>query len=277
MHDETDFLSVRRQFDVVCSRVSDLAYKLLSLGVGGNPDGSLLWLSAFAHGIDLTVVAITQSAVGGCRKEAHRILLMIGYLCLLAVESAMVYVQSAALFAQIVERLAVGRPHRVAVLTVECSQLPERVAALEPYVASDRRAVVLAPFVLIALAVDVEHISGGVDVEGIHGDVGKQFRTSAIHSYSVYLRVGACEDDRLGCWHDRSLEHDGRVVFPSQRIFAATVGRDAFGNTAVGIHYPHVNASFSIRGEGDVVAVGTPHWVGVESRIGGNLFRRATA
>ena len=108
---------------------------------------------------------------------------MVGDASLLAVESATVDVERTVLFAQIVERLAVGSPYRVAVFAVECSELLELFAAFEPDVASDGRAVMLAPFVLIALAVHINHVARGIDVECVHCYLRVQLGASSVHSY----------------------------------------------------------------------------------------------
>ena len=108
---------------------------------------------------------------------------MVGDASLLAVESATVDVERTVLFAQIVERLAVDSPYRVAVFAVKCGKFLELLAAFEPDVASDGRAVVLAPFVLISLAVHIEHVARGVDVERVHCYLRVQLGASSVHSY----------------------------------------------------------------------------------------------
>ena len=183
MQHKSYFLSVGRQLDVIGTRVLDLSYQFLALVVSHNLYGSLLGLFSLTYGVYFAVVAIAQGAVSSDREEAYGILLVVGDACLLAVESAAVDVECAVLFAQIVERLAVGSPYRVAVFAVECGQPLKLLSAFEPDVASDRRAVMFAPFVLISLAVHIEHVARGVDVERVHSYLRVHLRASSVYSY----------------------------------------------------------------------------------------------
>ena len=93
---------------------------------------------------------------------------MFSYLCVLAFEGAAVYIECAVKLAKIVERFAVGSPYRVAVFAVEGSKLLKLVATFKPYVTCYRRAVMLAPLVLITLVVHIQHVTLVVDVKSIH-------------------------------------------------------------------------------------------------------------
>ena len=111
-----------------------------------------------------------------------------GHLGVLATaDIAMIYVEGAVLLAQVVERLSILRPYWVAVLALEGGEFLILTAIEHPDVTCDRRCVVLAPFVLVALAVVVEHLSLGVDADVFHRQHGVEFRATALCAHLIYL------------------------------------------------------------------------------------------
>ncbi len=273
MHHERHFLGVGREGNLGGSPGAHLSYEARLVVVGGDGDVDLLWLCALPDGVDLAVVAVAeQSALGG-GEEADGILLLVGHLRVLARgEAAAVDVEGAVLLAQVVEALLVGSPHGRAVLAFEGGEFGVLAAVEHPDVAGDGRGVVLAPFVLVALAVVVEYLSLGVDADVLHGQCGVELGPSALHAHLVHLReLAAGEEVALCRGHDVGGEEHMVVVLEGDGCLRAAVGGESGGGAAVGWNDVHVHAALAGGGEGDLGAVGTPHGVGVVGGVGGQL------
>ena len=120
-------------------------------------------------------------AVTRDRQETHRILLEACHLLgLRRPHAAVPYVRGAILLRKVVERLAVGCPYGLAVLTLEVGLLGVGAIArqrADPHVARNRGLLVLAPRVLVTLAVVVYQTAAlAVDPYMLHGQRREEMR-----------------------------------------------------------------------------------------------------
>ena len=273
MHHKGHFLAAGRYADCGGAAPLDLAHKFPFGLIGSDGDGHALGLTALAQGVDLTIIAIAQRAVAGHGQESHGILGMVGKLHGLAANGALVHVEGAVHFAQVVIGLAVGSPARCAVLAVEGRQLGELAVALEPYVTSDRRGVMLAEGVLIALDVVIQDVAAAVDAQILHRQLREQPRAAAAGAHLIHLRKRAAgKQNGLGRGHIGGLEQHRGVVQETKRRLVAAIGGQATGRAAVLAHDIHVETALARRGKGHLLSIGAPHGIGVVGPIGGQLM-----
>ena len=276
MHHKGHFLAAGRHADGCGAVRSDLAYQFLVVAVGVDGDVHTLGLTALAQGEDFAVVAIAQGAVVGYREEAHGIVLVVSELHGLAADGVLIDVERAVLLAQVVIGLAVGRPARGAVLTVEVGEFGELPVTLEPHVARDRAGVVLAVGVLIALDVVIQDVAVGIDAQVLHGQRREQACTAAAGAHLIHLGERAAgKQDGLRRGHIGRLEQHRAAVEEAQRGFVAAVGSQALGCATVLADDVHVKAPLAGRRKGHLLAVGAPHGIGVIGRIGRQLMGRS--
>ena len=123
VQDEGYFLSFGRHGDFCSSVCPYLPDDVLFALVGDDADFKLFRLLSLFQRIDFPVVAVAERAVVCCGKKAYRMFGMMRQLLFPAsVDVASVYVERPALFAQIIERLAVGAPYGCAVFAVEVGE-----------------------------------------------------------------------------------------------------------------------------------------------------------
>ena len=238
-----------------------------------NVDVDLLGLSAFAHGVEHTVLREAECAVVGNAQVAHRVVLELGdLLSLFARGGSFEDVHVAVLLAQIIVGLAVGSPNRVAELAVVGSNLFEgavlRVGLREVEVAGDGRAMVLAPFVFVAFYVLIKQFSLLVDGNLFHSHHREKLRAMSLGVDAVDLREGSRKID-VGSGRSvaRRIEH----VLVVEKSFNCLVGRmsgQAFGRTSVLGDGKDVKSSAAIRRESNGLSVGRPMGIAVVSRVG---------
>ena len=272
MHHKCHLLATRRDTDSGCSVILYLADEFLIDIVGRDGDIHTFGLGALAQGINLTVVAIAQHAIGRYREKAHGITLVVSELHRLAAQRVLIDVERAVLLAQVVIDRAVGCPAGRAVLTVEVGELGILPALLQPDVAGDGRGVMLAEGVLVALDVVIEDITTAVDAQVLHGQGREQAGPATADAHLINLGERAVgKQDGLGRGHIGSLEQHGSIVEEGQRCLVATVGGETTGRATILVDNIHVKAAFTGRRKCDALSVGAPHGISIIGRIGGQL------
>ncbi len=146
-----------------------------------------------AHGVDLTVVAESQGAVGTAREESHGVGLEFGHGCHLGGvgEGEGIHVEAAAVaLAQIVDGLTVTSEHRVACLAGMFGEIGvlAGLGVIHPHVASHRRGVVFAPLVLGAFVILIEkRLAVGHELHAVGRSAEYLAGASALDGHAVEL------------------------------------------------------------------------------------------
>ena len=247
MHDKGNLLALGRQTDAASACALQPAHQVLIAAVGNNADRHAL-RTTFLIYIDLTVVAIAQSAIAGNRQEADRILPMMGNLLLLrAIHITLPDIEGAILLTQIIERLTIGCPYRSAVFTTETGQTSKLLPPFQPYITGDGTLMMLAEIVLIAFTVVIKHVALGIDADILHGDQRKQVGTPSLSAYAIDLGESAFRQDAgLGCRHQCcAIEHMG-MVKKGCRHLAGAMGSQACGSPSLAVHHIDIHASLPI-------------------------------
>ena len=188
--DEHGLLAVRAERVFVGIVHVDRALRQVS-AIAMDADVHLLRLGAIGQGVQFPAVAEAERAITADAEVAHRVIREARHLhaapagCRHAV-----HVEAAALFGEVEERAAVLAPDRIAVLAGEGGELLVllRGGIEGPDVARDRRRVVLAPIVLIALAVVVgDQAAIRAVARVLHGDGAELHHAAAFHGHGVEL------------------------------------------------------------------------------------------
>ena len=246
--------------------------------VGADGDAQFLRLLAVAHRVEVTVVGEAHQAARRDGEVAYGIALEVGKLTLAAaVEVAAVHIHRAGALLEIVVALAVGRPARIAALAREVGEFAEgavgRVGAGEPDVPRDGGDVVLAPLVLVALVVLIQHFATGVHAQVAHVRLGEALRARARSVGRVYLteRPGEaavlCRRPVVGAVEDAPI---GQVSLDQ---FVGGMSGEAFGCAALYIGHEYVETAETVAGERYPPAVGRPHGSRFIGCVSGELAR----
>ena len=134
--------------------------------------------------------------------------------------------------------------------------------------------MVLAPNVLAALAVVVkERLAVLVERHAAHRHGHHLFGATAFGAHLIQF-----SDPRRCKLHvfSRFLDLGGEIDFlpirrECQRDLGGRVCGDTLGHTAFGRYQIDIEIAVTIGGEGDLFAVGRPHWVGIVSSVCSDL------
>ena len=230
-------------------------------------DFHLLRLAAHGLRIDFAVVGIAEGALA-LREEAYGVGLEggDGQHGLRVVQPHAPHVERAAVaFAQEVDLRAVVREDGVAVFARAVGQVgvAARSGVIAPDVARDGRRVVLAPFVLEALAVLVEEGTLAVvqEADSFGGRGQHLLRPSAVGGHGIEFRHGRSgEEGARGGVLQGGVEINFLAVGREGRgYFGGRVVGEASCASAVGRHHIDVHIAFAVAGKGYLTAVGRPH------------------
>ena len=265
-HDEGDLLAVGADGHLGGALGEGDGFDGGGPGIDGDLDGHLARLGA-AGGkrIDLAVITEAQVARAADAEETHRVAVEFRDLRGLAGggQRELPDVERAAALAQVKHRLLVGSPDRVAVLAGKVGEL--RVAAalhvVDPDVMRDRRLVVFAPEVLVALEVLVEQLVSGLVVTG-----GERRRGEDLHRAATLLDGDLVEFGHvLGLGklhvgprvHAVGEKHDGAAVRrEGRRIFGIRVEGQAARRAAGRGDDKDIEVAVGVGGVGDILSVG---------------------
>ena len=124
VHHKRHFLTIGRDGNLCCPTLLHLTNQILLALISHHGHLHLLRLATFLHGIEFAIVAKAQRTVVGNAQEAHRMVFHAGKLLVcIAVNGTFEHVERAFLLTQVVERLSIGCPYRVTILTVVGSEL----------------------------------------------------------------------------------------------------------------------------------------------------------
>ena len=262
---DRDLLAVGRDRELAGAAGDGHDHLVVGAGVGREEDRYGRGLGrALAQGVDRAVVAEAERAVVGHGQEADGVLGELGDLGRGAAgRGHAVDVEGAALLAQVVEALLVGREDGAAVLAGERRDHAVRagLGIVGPDVAGDGRGVVLAPLVLAALAVVVEEEPAVAAELGVLGRGAEDLDGAAARGRDlVELGLGAGREEavRGGVAAGRA-EEDGLVVGREGvgELRGRMVGQ-APGFAARRGHDEDIEVAVAVAGEGDGLAVAAP-------------------
>ena len=168
-HDEGHLLALGRETDFGDTARTQLTNQVLVLTVAGDGHLHLLWLSALAQGVDLTVLTVAECTLIAHREIAHGVLLVVRELLLACtVDIKAIHVEGTVFLAGIVIRVGI-RPAWCAVLALKVGQTGIVAVVHQPDVATDRTLVMLAEGVFVALVVVIQEatVLGKADI--LHG------------------------------------------------------------------------------------------------------------
>ena len=168
-HDEGHLLALGRETDFGDTARTQLTNQVLVLTVAGDGHLHLLWLSALAQGVDLTVLTVAECTLIAHREIAHGVLLVVRELLLACtVDITAIHVEGTVFLAGIVIRVGI-RPAWCAVLALKVGQTGIVAVVHQPDVATDRTLVMLAEGVFVALVVVIQEatVLGKADI--LHG------------------------------------------------------------------------------------------------------------
>ena len=149
---------------------------------------------------------------------------------------------------------------------------------IEPYVACDGRSVVLAPFILIALAVLIEEAPAVLGkAQHLNGCSQHLQGTAALHGHLVQLGQRAGGEHHTGCrvLNLGSEHHPLAVWREGLRHLCITIIGKAGGRTAFGRHHKDIQITVPVAGKGYLTSVGTPHGAAFITVLRGQLHCRS--
>ena len=143
VHHKRHFLTIGRDGNLCCATLLHLTNQILFVLISHHRHIDFLRLSTLFHCIELTIVAKAQSTVVGNAQETHRMIFHTGKLLVcIAVDTPFEHIERTFLFAQIVERLPIGCPYWVTILTIVGSELLVLVClalrCCHPYITGNR-------------------------------------------------------------------------------------------------------------------------------------------
>ena len=195
--------------------------------------------------------------------------------------STPIHIESSVFLAQIVERLTVGGPNRLAVFTTKRCQLPISrlfTRSIHPYIASNRRNLMLTPIILIPLFILIEHCSFLIDRDAFHWHRWIKDRTPTLYRNFIHLpelSIGR-KKDRFGRRHYVCGEQDMSGITKGHRRLTSRMGSQSarlasfFGNNV------NIHASHTVGSKSNPLAVRTPHRLRIMGGIGGELHGTPT-
>ena len=220
-------------------------------------------------GVDFAIVGVAQCAVIGHREESHRMGGVIGHSLhfggIVNVERIDIK-RATTTFAEEIHGLAVGSQHRVAVFTATLGEVGVLACGhiVAPDVASHRRGVVLAPLVLKALAVVIEHGVAVAAEADIFGGSGEHLHgATAFYAHLIQFAQSTCrEQSTLGGVLNYCAEiHILAVGRESCRHFSCRIGGQALGAASLRGHYIDIEVALTVACKSYLGAVGTPLWI----------------
>ena len=252
-------------------------YQVAFILVADHRDFEFAGLTAFLEHVEVAVLGISQRAVVRHGNVADRIFFVAGQLRSLfrMADTALEEVDGlAALLAQVVERIAVRSPDRLAVFPVVFRELREGAVPVQPDVAGHGRSMMLPERIFISLVVFIENGAVGTDAHLGHRDGSQQLGTAAAFAHGPDLRV-AGKTVEMHVRLEIGGKGDAAVGKHRLRRFIAGIIGDAFRRPAFRRYHEYILAAFAIGAEEDLPAVGRPDRVGIVGGIRSQRTRRS--
>ena len=236
----------------------------------------LLRLLALSQGVDLSVIVVAEQSLLRGRQMAHGVQRMVGQLLgLSAVQCRFIDIETAVLLTQVVVRLSIWCPDRIAILSTKARQLLEmglrRIR--QPNITGDRGLVMLTPRILIALPIVVEQLLAiWTHCQMIHIERGIELWAMPLRIYGIDLHEACARElDIFRILHDIGLIKHMAVICKCQRILAGGVSSQSLGLTAFLINQIDIKLTLSVRGESELFTIRRPDRSCVLAGMGGQL------
>ena len=228
-----------------------------------NANIHLFRLLSLSQSVDLSVIVVAEQSLLRGRQMAHGVQRMVGQLLgLSAVQCRFIDIETAVLLTQVVVRLSIRCPDRIAILSTKARQLLEmglrRIR--QPNITGDRGLVMLTPRILITLPIVVEQLLAiWTHCQMIHIERGIELWAMPLRIYGIDLHEACARElDVFRILHDIGLIKHMAVICKCQRILAGGVSSQSLGLTAFLINQIDIKLTLSVRGESELFTIRRP-------------------
>ncbi len=284
MEDERHLLARRRHCQIGSAAATHLSHERLLIVIGSDSHLYLRGSSTLLDRPQLAVVAVAERTVRCHRQRTYRMLRMVGdALHLRRARSGLVNIERTAVaLAQEIVRPSVGSPYSITILTGRrCEFFESRTSVVvgKPYIAGDRRCVMLAQGILIALLIGIEYAAiHRIDRNLLHGKRSVHLRTPALDTHLVGLRKKRRRKLYVGLSrHDRRAEQQCIGSEESNRSLSRRMRSELHWLSSRSRYDEYIHRTVAIARKSYRPSVGTPHRSCIVCGIGRDLTSLSAA